>query len=445
VVGAARSGVAAALLLQRRGARVTVTDVKPEIEDAGTLAAVGIALELGGHDEHTLGQADLLVVSPGVKLDQPALAHARDRGVPLIGELELASRWLRGRVIAITGTKGKSTTTTLTRRMLEAAGLPVLVGGNIGVPLSSHVERSTPETLHVVEASSFQLEATDTFHPWIAALLNFSPDHLDQHPSLEAYAAAKQRIFARQNRDDWAVVNEEDDGARTLARDVIARRVSYGLNGIGSGITVAGGHIVARSAAGDTPLVPLRAVRVIGRHLLSDVVAATAIGHTVGAAPDAMTQAVDGFTGLEHAMEAVAVIDDVQFVNDSKATNVESARRSIESVERDLVVVMGGRYKGGDFGDLAAPLQSRQGSVVAIGEAADRIVDALGGKVRVERARTMSDAVRLAFALAPAGGTVVLAPACSSFDMFRGFAERGDAFRQEVRRLADERRATREQ
>ncbi len=445
VLGAARSGVAAALLLARRGAHVTVSEMKPEIAGAGTLKAAGIVLELGGHDEHTLGQADLVVVSPGVKLDQPALAHAKRQGIPMIGELELASRWLKGRLIAITGTKGKSTTTTLTGQMLQAAGLPVLVGGNIGVPLSTHVERSTPDMFHVVEASSFQLEATDTFHPWIAALLNFSPDHLDQHSSVEAYAAAKRRIFSRQTDEDWAVVNEDDEGARTLAAGTAARRVSYGLDAAAAHITVASDQIVERQGAAMTPLVPTRAVRVLGRHMLSDVVAATAISRTAGAPPAAMAHAVEQFTGLPHAREEVAEIAGVRFVNDSKATNIESARRSIESVERDLVVVMGGRYKGGDFGDLAAPLRSRHGAVVAIGEAADRIVDALGETVRVERARTMSDAVRVAFALTPVGGTVVLAPACSSFDMFRDYAERGDAFRQEVQRLADQRRATREQ
>ena len=219
VVGAARSGIAAAGLLARRGARVTVSDVKPAIDAADDLRAQGVALELGGHSAATLRGADLIVVSPGVPLDQPALEGARSAGVPVIGELELASRWVKGRLIAITGTKGKSTTTRLTEQMLERSGFPVMAGGNIGVPLSAQVEASTPDTLHVVEASSFQLEATDTFHPWIAALLNFSPDHLDQHPTVEAYAAAKQRIFARQTHDDVAVINADGSaGACTGAR-----------------------------------------------------------------------------------------------------------------------------------------------------------------------------------------------------------------------------------
>ncbi len=441
VVGAARSGVAAAELLARRGARVTVTDRKAEIDAADTLADRGIALELGGHRAGTLASADLVVVSPGVPLDQPALEAARESGVPIVGELELASRWLKGRVIAITGTKGKSTTTTLTGRMLEASGFRVAVGGNIGVPLSDQVDDSTPETLHVVEASSFQLEATDTFHPWIAALLNFSPDHLDQHSTIEAYAAAKARIFRRQTPDDVAVVNEDDAAARQMAAGGHARHVAYGLTLAGDGFTVVGDAIAERRGREVTALVPVAAVKVPGRHILSDVVAATAIGRTAGASGEAMTRAVSAFPGLEHAMEVVATIDGVRFVNDSKATNVESARRSIESVGPGVVAIVGGRYKGGELADLVAPLVERGGSVVAIGEAAERVERAMAPAVAVTRAASMGDAVRAGFARASPGATVVLAPACSSFDMFRDYAERGRRFKEEVQKLAAERRA----
>ena len=445
VVGAARSGIAAAELLARRGALVTITDIKQAIDQAPALAAQGIALELGRHEASTFTAADLIVASPGVKLDQPAFDAARAAGVPVVGELELASRWLKGRVIAITGTKGKSTTTTLTGQMLERSGFTVLVGGNIGVPLATQVDQSTPETLHVVEASSFQLETTDTFHPWIAALLNFSPDHLDQHPTVEAYAAAKQRLFARQTHDDVAVINAEDPPARALARGVVARRVPYGLSLEGDGFTVEGAAIVERRGGRSEALVPVSSVRVLGRHILSDIVAATAIARSAGGSVEGIAEAVAAFEGLPHAMELVATLDGVRFINDSKATNIESARRSIESVDRDLVVVMGGRFKGGDFRDLIAPLAARQAIVVAIGEASARIVEVLGGAVRVETADSMADAVRLAYALAPPEGTVVLAPACSSFDMFRDYAERGSVFTTEVRRLVEQRRATREQ
>ena len=444
VVGAARSGLAAATLLRSRGAVVTLTDVKPVVEGTEALQAQGIALELGGHDERTLTAAALVVVSPGVRLDQPVLTAARSAGVPVIGELELASRWLRGRVIAITGTKGKSTTTTLVGRMLEAAGLRVMVGGNIGVPLSAQVDASSPDTLHVVEASSFQLEATETLHPWIAAWLNFSPDHLDQHPTVEAYAAAKARILRNQEATDWAVINADDAGLREVLPPVRAQTVAFGLGDLVEGYTVANGFVVRRRER-EARLLPLAAVHVLGAHLLSDVVAAVAVSDLAGADPVAMTRASDAFVGLEHSMERVAEVDGVVFVNDSKATNIESARRSIESVPHGLVAIMGGRYKGGDFASLAGALAGRALGIVAIGESAHRIADALAGYVEVTRASGMADAVRVAFARAAPHGTVVLAPGCSSFDMFRDYAERGRVFKEEVRRLEEEQRSTREQ
>ena len=229
VVGGARSGVAAAQLLVRRGARVTLTEQADTIADADRLSAAGVVLEAGGHRRESLVEADLLVLSPGVPLEQPFVAEARTVGVPVIGEIELASRWLKGRVIAITGTKGKSTTTTLTGRMLEASGVRARVGGNIGVPLSEQVDDSTPDTVHVIEMSSFQLESTDLFHPWVAALLNFSPDHLDRHPSVEAYAAAKARVFRRQQATDWAVLNSDDPTAHVIASGALSHRRWFGF------------------------------------------------------------------------------------------------------------------------------------------------------------------------------------------------------------------------
>ena len=224
VVGAARSGVAAAELLVTRGASVVLTDVKTDFEGAERLRQIGVTLELGAHRRQTLAGADLLVLSPGVSPRQPDVAAAREAGVATIGELELASRWLRGRIVAITGTKGKSTTTTLTGRMLEASGVRAVTGGNIGRPLSAQVDGSTPETVHVVEVSSFQLETIERFHPSVAAVVNFSPDHLDRHPGVEAYAAAKARVFENQDARDWAVVNADDEGAKRIAASARSRR-----------------------------------------------------------------------------------------------------------------------------------------------------------------------------------------------------------------------------
>ena len=441
VAGAARSGIAAARLLVERGARVTLSDTRPDVPEAQPLAEIGVALETGGHRDATFTAADLIVLSPGVPPEQPAVAAARTRGVPVIGEIELASRWLRGRIIAITGTKGKSTTTALTGRMLEASGFPVTVGGNIGAPLSAQVADSTPETLHVVETSSFQLEQIETFRPWIAVMLNFSPDHLDRHPSVEAYAAAKARIFENQGADDWAVVNADDPFVLELARQGAARRRLFARNtALEAGTTVSDGWIVSRQDGRTERLVPLDAIHLLGPHLVVDVMAAATVATIAGAKPAAMTAAVDRFRGLEHAMELVAEVDGVRFVNDSKATNVESALRSIESFESDLVAIIGGRFKGGDLRMLRAPLAARARAVVAIGEARPLIQAALADVVELQQADSLEAAVRRAFELAAPAGVVLLAPACSSFDMFRDYAERGRRFKEEVARLVGERR-----
>jgi UDP-N-acetylmuramoylalanine--D-glutamate ligase len=446
VVGAARSGVAAAELLVRRGAHVTLTDMRDAIPQEAQLAAAGVTLELGGHKPDTLLGADLIVLSPGVPPAQAAIAAARAAGVPIIGELELASRWLRGRVVAITGTKGKSTTTTLTGRMLEAGGHRVLVGGNIGHALSAHVDDSTEDTIHVVETSSFQLECTDTFHPWIAVLLNFSPDHLDRHADIAEYAAAKARIFANQTTDDWAVLNADDEPSQTLAQDARARRLMFATEQpVREGVLIADDAIVRRSASGDQVLVPLSAVKLLGRHLLADVAAAAAVAWIVGVDPAAMTQAVETFTGLEHALEPVTEIGGVRFVNDSKATNIEAALRAIESFGPGLVVILGGRFKGGDFGELRAALVERGALVIAIGEATPLVRQALAPAVTVHEASDMVAAVRTAFAAASPGDTVLLAPACASFDMFKDYAERGRVFKQSVAKLQAEWSGTREQ
>jgi UDP-N-acetylmuramoylalanine--D-glutamate ligase len=436
VVGAARSGVAAAELLRRKGARVTLTESRSTCDAAPALRDAGVALELGGHRSETLAAADLIVTSPGVPLDQPVFDAARARAVETIGELELAFRWLRGRVIAITGTKGKSTTTTVIGRMLSAAGHHVLVGGNIGVPLSSQVEASTPESIHVVEASSFQLETTTTFRPWIALWTNFADDHLDRHPDVSSYAAAKARIFANQTAEDWAVINADDPEVMARSRSTRARRVLFSPAGrVDEGFVANGDWIVRRTSTSVDRLVPVSAVELTGVHMLDNVVAAVAVGDTAGVSADAMVAALRGFRGLPHVMEPIGAIGGVRFVNDSKATNVEAARRSIESFPSGVVAIIGGRYKGGDFTELREPMSSRGRAVVAIGEAGPRVREALAGTVPVVEAASMEEAVARAYDAAQPDGVVVLAPACSSFDWFRDYAARGEAFRAAVEGL----------
>ena len=436
VVGAARSGVAAVELLARRGALVTLTETRDTFDGADRLRAAGVHLELGGHQRDTLAGADLVVVSPGVPVEQPVFEAARARGVEIIGELELASRWIRGRMLAVTGTKGKSTTTTLLGRMLTAAGRTVLVGGNIGVPLSAQVEASTADTLHVVETSSFQLETTTTFRPWIAVWLNFADDHLDRHPSVESYASAKARIFANQAAADWALFNADDPVVTARSARAHARRVPFALSGrIDAGFASDGEWIVRRTAAGAERLVPVAVVELTGRHMLNNVLAATAAASLAGATPQAMTEALRGFRGLEHVMEPAGEVGGVRFVNDSKATNVEAARRSIESFPDGVVAIIGGRFKGGDLRQLREPLSAGGRAVVAIGEAASLVRDALSGVVPIVEAASMRDAVERGYEAAAPDGVVLLAPACASFDWFRDYAERGHAFKAEVARL----------
>jgi UDP-N-acetylmuramoylalanine--D-glutamate ligase len=293
--------------------------------------------------------------------------------------------------------------------------------------------------VHVIEASSFQLEATDTFHPWIAALLNFSPDHLDRHPNEAAYGAAKAKVFANQTPDDWSVVNADNSPALELASRTRARVMRYAVTNVGdAAVFVERGFIWQRTSEGIVPLVPLSAIRLSGAHMLSNVTAASAISHLAGAGSEALQQALEGFTGLEHVMERVATLGRVRFVNDSKATNIDAAARSIESFDR-VVAIVGGRYKGGRFEDLREPLSSHGRGVVAIGEARPLVHAALADVVPLAEADTMRDAVERAWELAKPDGVVLLAPACSSFDMFADYADRGRVFKEEVLRLVDER------
>ena len=413
-----------------------MTERREDFEQASALRHSGIEVELGGHSAATFDSADLVVTSPGVPPDEPGLVSARARGVEVIGEVELASRWLRGRVIAVTGTKGKSTTTTLLGRMIAADGKRVLVGGNIGVPLSSQVEDSTPETIHAVEVSSFQLETTTTFRPWIALWLNLAADHLDRHPNVEEYARAKAHIFANQRAEDWAVVNLDDPIVMAHSEGIASRRVGFSpLGSTSDGFSVDGEWIVRRTATAAERLVPVSAVELTGRHMLGNVVAAVATASVAGISTSAMVASLKSFRGLEHVMEPSGRVGGVTFVNDSKATNVEAARRSIESFPGRLVALVGGHFKGGDFRDLREALASRGRAVVAIGEAAPLVREALADLLPVIDAASMREAVERGYEAARPDGIVLLAPACASFDWFRDYAERGRAFKEEVERL----------
>jgi UDP-N-acetylmuramoylalanine--D-glutamate ligase len=444
VVGLARSGIAAARLLARQGARVVATDSRPASElpaEAMSLAGEGVRLELGAHEAASFAGAALIVVSPGVPWTLPALEAARRASVPVIAELELGYRQLKGTVVAVTGTKGKSTTTAALGAMLREAGgrvgSDVRVGGNIGEALSGLVEGSGEQTVFVLEVSSFQLEGSDTFHPRVALFLNLSADHLDRHPDFEAYARAKARIFANQTAQDWAVVNAADPAVMAFARGGRARVLPFGEDpGGADGAFFESGEARLRLDGRTETLFARGAIRLPGEHLGLDLLAAAAAARLLGAPAEAVARAVAGFSGLEHVLERVAEIGGVAFYNDSKATNVEAARRSLLAFEGPLLAIMGGRYKGGDFAELKEALARRGKAVFAIGEARERLALALSPVVPVVACATLRQAVERAFSAAEPGDTVLLAPACSSFDMFRDYADRGRAFKEEVRRLS---------
>ena len=438
VVGLARSGVAAARFLASRGHAVVATDRKPAAElpeEALKLGDMGVRLELGGHRPETLAGAGLVVVSPGVPWQAPDLVAARAAGVPVIGELELGVRYITGPVAAITGTKGKSTTTAALGAMLREAGRDVRVGGNIGDAVTGLLEGADEKTAFVLEVSSFQLEATDSLHARVAVFLNVSPDHLDRHASYEEYAAAKARIFDNQTADDFAVVNADDPEVMARARRAKARLVRFGT-GEGAEAQFVDGEALLWMAGHEDHLFARSDVKVPGEHIAMDLLAAATAARLMGAPTDAIRRAVAAFIGIENVLERVAEIRGVTFYNDTKATNVDAALKSIESFTTPVLPILGGRYKGGDFATLAPALARHGKAVLAIGEAAERVATALAPTLPVITCGSLAEAVQEGFRRATAGDTVLLAPGCASFDMFTDYAARGRAFKDEVRALA---------
>lgn len=444
VVGMARSGGAAARFAAARGAVVTVNDARP-IEalgaDAAELQGEGMSVVVGGHPVELFTSANLVVVSPGVPADAEPLVAARAAGVPVIGEVELASRFLRGRIVGITGSNGKTTTTTLIGQMLADAGLHVSVAGNIGTPLVATVDASTDDTWHVVEFSSFQLECIDMMRVHRAVILNITPDHLDRHRTLSAYAAAKARILENQTSDDLAVLNADDPHVAELADATGARVTFFSRAGdLGAGVCRRDDRLVWRAAGGVVEdLIDIADIPLFGEHNLENVCAALAVGRDLGISTERMVATIKAFAGVEHRLERVVDIDGVAFFNDSKATNTDAAIKAIEAFDGrpgQTVVILGGIGKGQDFRVFADVARGRVRHAVLIGEAADEIDRALAGVCPTTRAGSMGEAVGFAKDVAQPGDRVVLAPACSSFDMFENFEHRGRIFKQEVEALA---------
>jgi len=440
VVGLGKSGVAAAHFLQQRGARVTVSDSKPQTElnrEIPALLDKGIVVETGGHGERTFRDQDLIVASPGVPYDVPQLVQARQLGVPVIGEVELAARFLRGKIIAITGSNGKTTTTTLVGEILEHAGKEVQIGGNIGMPVVSMVSAASEQSYNVLEISSFQLETIQQFHPRVAAILNVTADHLDRHRSMESYIAAKARIFENQTPEDFAVLNADDSICVSLASKTRARIVWFSRKSKpGQGSHVHDGKIRFCGQAGEVEIMPVSEIPLKGAHNLENVLAAVCVARAVDCPPAVIRQAVKDFQAVEHRLEFVATINGVDYYNDSKATNVDATIKALESFPANIHLVLGGKDKGSDYSVLKALLRERVKRVYTIGAAAEKIESQIAGSAPAERVNTVEAAVRRATEQAAPGDVVLLAPACASFDQFENYEHRGRVFKEAVRLLS---------
>ena len=463
VVGAALSGVAAARFLRAHGAHVTLSDRRPaeELPEARQLAReLGVKLETGGHTTRTFLEQDLVVVSPGVPTKLPELGEARATGMPVIGEMELASRFLQGRIVAITGSNGKTTTTALLGNILETAGFAVQVSGNIGRPLSSLVETSRPESIHAIEVSSFQLETIDQFRPSLAVVLNVTPDHLDRHCSFESYAEAKARIFLNQTEQDFAVLNADDAVCQRFAARTRARvRWFSRSRTVEAGAFVEGGDVVVNGVGVVSPLgrpahpenetagkdrlpaLPytlfgMKEIPLKGAHNVENVLAAVCAATLLGADPRLIRAGVRSFRAVEHRLEYVATINGVEFYNDSKATNVDATLKALGAFPGGLLVILGGQDKGSDYTPLRPLLAQKARCALLIGAAADKIAVQLGEAVPVVRAGNLEAAVPEAARRAQPHDVVLLAPACASFDQFENYEHRGRVFKELVKELA---------
>jgi UDP-N-acetylmuramoylalanine--D-glutamate ligase len=441
VVGLGKSGLAAALFLRRRGAQVTVSDLRSAQalgKEIPSLLEAGIAVEAGGHGLLTFRRQDLIVVSPGVPLNTPELVQVRNLGLPVIGELELAARFLKGDVLAITGSNGKTTTTTLSGEIFSAGGLKTLVAGNIGLPVIEVVDQSAADAWSVLEVSSFQLETTESFHPRVAVILNITPDHLDRHGTFENYVAMKEKIFANQTADDYLILNGDDPVAQQAAsrarsqvlwfsRSKIVRRGAFLLNGL----------VMFRASeqASPIPVVPLADIPLKGEHNIENVLAAVCAACVAKIPVEVIGRTVASFHAVEHRLEFVASVHGVDYYNDSKATNVDATAKAIASFPGSIHLILGGKDKNSDYTQLHALLRARVKAVYTIGSAAEKIEGQIAGVTRIVHAGTLDVAVGLAAGEAVAGDVVLLAPACSSFDQFENYEQRGKAFKQAVMTL----------
>ncbi|GAC1673705.1 MAG: UDP-N-acetylmuramoyl-L-alanine--D-glutamate ligase [Candidatus Acidiferrum sp.] len=438
VVGLARTGVATALFCAEHGARVTATDSRTDAElgeAATTLRGAGIALELGGHRRESYLAQDLIVPSPGVPADDAHLRAALAKGITIWSEIELAYRFLEGKLIGITGSNGKTTTATLVEHILHCAGFETVLAGNVGTPLISFVDGMREDTVTVAELSSFQLEPIATFRPDIGVLLNLTPDHLDRHRTLEAYGAAKARLFEKQTELDCAVLNADDSA---LAAYVPSKPRLFSFSrkqAVSQGAFVRENEIIFRHNEKEEPILRRDEISLPGAHNLENVLAAVCAARLAGANAEAIARGVRSFAGVEHRLEFVAEIGGVRYYNDSKATNVDATLKALDAFPGRILIILGGKDKDSDYTLLQTALHEKAILVLLIGAATEKIESQIAGSVAIERAGTVERAVEMASRAARSGDIVLLAPACASFDQFQSYEHRGRLFKELVRQL----------
>lgn len=441
VVGLARSGAAIARFLKARGAIVTVTD-KAEATTLGQLPLemkqLGISTELGGHLQESFLNTDLIVLSPGVPHTLPQIKQAMDFSVPVMGEVELASMFIKEPIIAVTGTNGKTTTTTLISLMLDESGFSVFTGGNIGNPLTDYVSQEKTSDMVVVELSSFQLDTIKRFRPKIAVLLNITEDHLDRYPSFNAYTRSKGRIFENQEKDDIAIINGDDPTSLSIGKVLQNRKYIFGAGGSGYSAVISRKKITFNLPGSETMVLDLSQTKLMGSHNRENIAAAALATLAAGGKLESVQTVANTFEGLPHRIQHIGTVRGIDWYNDSKATNMDAVVRALDAFDSPLVLILGGRNKGGNFLQLKDRILKNTRTVVAIGESAKEIKSALGSFVRVIEAESMEDAVVKSSEEAQEGDKVLFSPACSSFDMFKNYEHRGRVFADAVKQLKEE-------
>lgn len=436
VVGLGKSGLAAIELLVEKGAHPHGTDSRPlnKLPGAGPIFS-NPAIVFHEQSECDFTAFDLIVLSPGVPTDLPEVLQAEGQGIPVIGEVELASYFLQGPIIGITGSNGKTTTTALTGHVLKQCDIPAQVGGNIGLPPTSMISDSRLDQWNVLELSSFQLETIDRFRAQIGVCLNVTPDHLDRHHTFEEYSGAKRRLFETQQSSDWAVLNADDPTTASYANHTESQPVWFSLQRrLAKGMWLEQGNIYSDGAV----MMPASEIPLRGKHNIENVMAAAAAAHLAGAPLERIRDAVQRFPGVEHRIEFVREIAGVRYYNDSKATNVDATLKAIDAFDGGLWIILGGKDKGSDYTALAAPLSQKAHAAILIGAAAEKIGTQIGTQVPLLLCGTLENAVKVASSRAVAGDTVLLAPACASFDQFNNYEERGKMFKTLVAQIGTE-------